>query len=181
VGKGEHDVQSIEPEVIPMRLSRRRTRPTVADLARVVSALTGAGGKLRKDGDSARQLHRLPRQIIQNPMDPGPPGCVRIVTDHRQASAFDRNPLLRQGGGEILALTAVDSGDAAAMAEVGRGELDRCGCLGHGLAPPRFEPEPNSHQHDEHRKHPLQGGAGDGLGQPGAQVGAEEEAQADQQ
>ena len=101
VGKGEHDVQSIEAEVIPMRLSRRRTRPTVADLARVVSALAGSGGELRKAGHPAGQLHRPPRQIVQDPMHPGAPGCVRIVTDYNQASALDRTSLPGQGGGEI--------------------------------------------------------------------------------
>jgi hypothetical protein len=104
-------------------------------------------------------------------VSPRAAGGVRIVAYQRQAPALDRDAAPAEGRGEVVPIAGMLDRNHRSMPECRGYELNlaaagcRHGFAGTGceLTSPGFNPKPDGQENDEHRKHPLQGGARDGL------------------
>ena len=80
----QHDVQRVELEVVAVRLTFGRRRPTPADLAEIVAALFGAIGARFLGEDALRQLVIASWQVEDvedNPVDACAAWRIGIVAD----------------------------------------------------------------------------------------------------
>src|SRR5713226_10440 len=94
-------VERIQLEEIAVRLAGRRTRPAVADLAEIVSALPRAAGKLFMPRHPLRKFLCVLRNVVQNPVYPGSRGGVGIIHDERKALRLCRRFIPFQLRGDV--------------------------------------------------------------------------------
>src|SRR5262249_28910463 len=85
----EERIQGVNLEVIAMRLSGRRSRTAVADVAKIIPALHSLLAQIRLGGKSFRQLKSIARRLGDIEKNPVYPGLfsrrIRIITDEGEA------------------------------------------------------------------------------------------------
>src|SRR5438046_55831 len=78
-------IERIQFEKISVWLTRRRTRPAVADFAEVISALARAAGKLLLARQPLRKFPCVRGNVIQNPVPPTAPWGAGSSLDARKS------------------------------------------------------------------------------------------------
>src|SRR6516165_8785398 len=118
-------IQGIQLEEVAVRLAWRWSRATVAGLAEVVLAL------LRSARERGVALHAfvqragIGRQVVDYPVDPGPPRRVRIVTDESKSPGAGGRVRPAQGWRRVLAVTGMRLRYRRALLKALAGQFDR--------------------------------------------------------
>jgi len=119
----EFGVEREELEVVAVGFAGRRAWTAVADLGKVVAALTRAVGGLFGLREILWERAEIRGKVVEDPMDPSANGRIRIIGDYGKTLRGRRRIAPRERGGDVCAGARELFGNVCTGSEIGAFEL----------------------------------------------------------
>ena len=116
-------IERIEGKEVTMDRSRWRARPGVPNAARIVDSLAGTVGEFGVGGEALRQAACRRGQVVENPVNKGASGRVRVAEDEGEAARAVRAMVPLKRGRKVLAIAGIQRWNGGAGLEGRAGEM----------------------------------------------------------
>jgi len=120
----EFGIESVQLEEVTMRLAGRRAGAAVPNFVEVVIALARVVGELLPVGNVFRKFVGVEREVIEDPVDPGARGSVRIVHDEGEGLRIGGSAGPGELGRDVGAVAGEFLWDGLTRSEGAAGELE---------------------------------------------------------